>query len=583
MRRNTDMQNAVRNLQLRQTMLTEKAEYIRANYGIQHIDEAFEALVTGLLFDIDFDAIEPEEKVGGAQEKQIDIIRIEDDEEQNFAHIHIIQTKNHTRGFSSNTLIKMRSGLGWLFDIPAADYTKLSNERLVNKIGEIRHLRQEYGCSNLSVSVYLVTKGDAQRLSDEFLQERKVLVDTYSNVGFRQFDFRELGAFELVELLNESERSGRKIDADIGIVYDVNKRSLIEYVAGDTKAVICTASGKELARVASLPPRDAIFDLNVRPFYGARGRVNADIQATCMSPEESSRFWFLNNGVTMICDRFDIVGDPDTARVKAFNLQIVNGCQTAVTLREAEERGELREDVHILLRIYATDSLSLTERITLTTNNQNRITDRDLRANDDVQRDIQRIMLERFGFHYERKNKEYRKLQGPKRKRILPNYKVAQAYLAIVRKKPSVARGYLGKIWAEHYEEIFGNATVEDLLASYLIYKVCADRARSLPDPVTTEVRIENDVKVYGTFHLARIVGYLATQDSWGTSNREAISDIIAAIQADESWLAPHYERALGVLLGIWETSLADNPNPTLFFKANEVQRQISRAIGNLS
>ena len=563
-------------------MLTEKAEYIRANYGIKRVDEAFEALVTGLLFDVDFDDIEPQEKVGGAQEKQIDVIRIENDEEQSFAHIHIIQAKNHTKGFSSNTVIKMRNGLAWIFNRPAAEYTKLSNERLANKIGEIRQLRQEYGCSNLSVSVYLVTKGDALRLSDEYLQERKILVDTYSNVGFRQFDFRELGAFELVELLNESEKSGRKIDANIGIAYDVNKHSFIEYVAGDTKAVICTTSGKELARVASLPPRDAIFDLNVRPFYGARGKVNADIQATCMSPEESSRFWFLNNGVTMVCDRFDIVTDPDNARVKAFNVQIVNGCQTAVTLREAEERSELREDVHILLRIYATDSLSLTERITLTTNNQNRITDRDLRANDAVQRDIQRIMLERFGIHYERKNKEYRRLQGPKRKSVVPNYKIAQAYLAIVRNKPSVARGYLGKIWAEYYEEIFGKATVEDLLASYLIYKVCADQAKSLPDPETPELRMENDVKVYGTFHLARIVGYLVTQDSWGTSNRDAISDMITSIQADDSWLAAHYEQALGVLREIWETGLADNPNPTLFFKANEVQKQISRAIGNL-
>jgi hypothetical protein len=204
----------------------------------------------------------------------------------------------------------------------------------------------------------------------------------------------------------------------------------------------------------STDPRDAIFDLNVRPFYGSRGRVNSDILATCTS-DESSRFWFLNNGVTMTCDTLDWTGDPDEPIIKVQNAQIVNGCQTSVTLREAWEKGDLREDVRVLLRVYATDNPGLADRITLTTNNQNRITDRDLRANDGVQVDIQTRMEDLYGYYYERKNKWYKGLRGSQKRRVVPNYKATQAYLAVVRFKPSIARGYLGKIWSDYYREIF--------------------------------------------------------------------------------------------------------------------------------
>ena len=96
--------------------------------------------------------------------------------------------------------------------------------------------------------------------------------------------------------------------------------------------------------------------------------------------------------------------------------------------------------------------------------NQNKVTDRDLRANDPVQRDIEKVMLAKYDHHYERKNKQHKSVRGPAKKKIVPSPKAAQAYLAIARRKPSNARGYLGAIWSDFYEEIFSNASVPDLL-----------------------------------------------------------------------------------------------------------------------
>lgn len=565
----------VRNLRIRQTWLEEQTAQIRQDYGYKGDDEAFEALALSLLFDLDYEAISPDEIVDGGQDKQIDIIRIEDDEDRGVANIYIIQAKA-TPGFSSTTVVQLRNGLSWIFERPRSEYSKLDNKALANKIDEIRQLRIDYGAANLSVAVYFVTLGDTRDLSTEYLQERKILVDTYSHVGFGSFTFREIGAFELVELLNETERAKRKIDVDIPLVYDVNRPSVIQFSTTDTKAVICTVTGVTLARIASSEPRDAIFDLNVRPYYGSRGEVNSDILSTATG-DEASRFWFLNNGVTMVCDRFDFVPDPDKPIVKVYDAQIVNGCQTSVTLREAMEKKGLRDEARVLLKIYATGNPSLVERITLTTNNQNRITDRDLRANDEVQYDIQRIMKDRYGYYYERKNRQFRTLKGDQRSYIVPNYKAAQAFLAIVRRKPSVARGYLGKIWSEYYREIFENATVEDLLASYLIYRYCAKQSRAMFDHSWTE----SEVAVYGAFHIARVCGCLLTQDKWGGKQRDAIAKLIKSLEVG-AVMEDTYKKALQIMIEIRKASRKDYPNPTLYFKAGDVQKSIERTLSDI-
>jgi len=572
-------QTEVSNLRMRQTWIAEQVESIKNLFNYETLGEAFQALVISILFNFDYESIQPEEIVDGGQDKQIDIIRIDDDDEQGYAHIHLVQAKN-TKGFSSNVLIEMRNGLSWVFERPKSEYQSLENAAFVNKIDEIRDLRLRYGAANISVSVYFVTVGDTQALSNEFLQEKKILLDTYSNVGFSEFNFRELGAFEVIEIINESERAKRCVDIDIPIVYDVNQSSLMQYRSGDTKALICTVTGHTLAQVASTEPQDAIFDLNVRPFYGSRGKVNRDILATCTT-EESARFWFLNNGVTMTCDNFDWTRDPDKPMVKVYNAQIVNGCQTSVTLRQAWTNNELKDDVRLLLRIYATDNLDLAERITLTTNNQNRITDRDLRANDSVQIDIQKIMKERFEYYYERKNKQFRSMRGSQKQRIVPNSKAAQAYLAIVRRKPSIARGYLGKIWSDHYKEIFGNATVGDLLASYLIYRYCYSQARSARKNSSLD-RTQGEVAVYGLFHIARICGYLLLNDEWGGKHEETVGAFINQLEDDASVLAQAYDDASHILIEIREQSMSEYPTPTLYFKAGEVQKNIEQKIASM-
>jgi hypothetical protein len=561
------------NIAIRQTWIEEHTAKLSSELD-EPEDDAFLLLAASLFLGVSPDEIETEDIVDGTQDKQIDFVHIEDNSDGGEAEILIFQTKN-TRGFSSNTLIQLRNGLTWIFEKPKAQFSKLQNESFKSKINEIREIKTEYGPANLTVRVFHISNGDTSELSDEYKQELETLVAQYSNVGFGAFDFRAIGASELFDLLNEGERNRRSINLDLPIQYDVNRPSIMDFAQGDTKSFVCTVSGVEIAKAAQAQPRDSIFDLNVRPFYGTKGKVNRDILATCTT-DEAIRFWFLNNGVTMVCDSFDFNRDPDQPLVKIVNAQIVNGCQTTVTLREAFEGGLLDPRVKLLLRVYATSNPGLVEKITLTTNNQNKVTDRDLRANDPVQRDIEKVMLEKYEHYYERKNKQHRSLRGSAKRKIVPSPKAAQAYLAIARRKPSNARGYLGAIWSDFYEEIFTAATVPDLLLTYKLLQYCRDQAK-LAKRSTDLPRSEVSCRVYGVFHIARAMGWKLMQDKWGNANLQAVEKALKAFRP--SSIASIYTEAAKTVADVRRVDEKAHPVPAMYFKNSISQRKLNSSL----
>jgi AIPR protein len=186
----------------------------------------------------------------------------------------------------------------------------------------------------------------------------------------------------------------------VSIRYDANNPSLIKYHAEGLKGLVCSTSAKEIAKIVLNDATGAVFDSNIRRFLGTRGAVNADIMRTCSDTSVSNQFWFLNNGITVICDTFDPVTDPDNAHVKIKNMQIVNGCQTATALALVEKAGKLATDTRVMLRVYETADAQLVDKIVLTTNNQNKISSRDLRSNDKVQIDMQEA-FSKYNLYYE--------------------------------------------------------------------------------------------------------------------------------------------------------------------------------------
>ena len=528
-------------MNLRQQIIQTNIEKTAANLRISE-DLAFVRLVHSLVTGISLYAFDENDLVEGGQEKQIDTFTITQDGDQ--AEVYVIQCKS-TETFSSNALVLFKNGLDWILNKRRKEIEKLGNTRLRDRILEFRSVQSGIGPSNIRFIAVFATNGLTNDLSAEFKQERKAILDQYNNGTFESFRLDILRADELTSIINAIEKRVRKFNTEIKIRYDANNPSLIKYHAEDLQGAVCSVPAKEIAAIVNNDPQGYVFDSNIRRFLGLRGAVNSEIMATCSNPETSFLFWFLNNGITITCDRFDAVTDPDNPHIKIENMQIINGCQTATALALADKEGKLAPDTRVLLRIYQTASPDLVDQIVLTTNNQNKISSRDLRANDPVQTDMERGFL-LYSYFYERKLRQYENQTKIDTQRILPNEVVAQAYLSIVLRKPSDGRGRKYKIWSELYQDIFaGRHVIEPYVLSILIFRA-TQKWLHASSFINDAEELRRKVANSGMFHVARIAAFFYRNgDKWNLPLDELKDQIIELTNSRttfETYISKGYE-----------------------------------------
>jgi hypothetical protein len=549
---------------LRQQLIADRVANLVTSIGIPQ-DQAFERFVHSLVTGQSVHSLDPADWVDGTQDKQIDLISIEEDDDE--AEVFIISAKL-TDGFSSNAIILMRNGLGWMFNRPRTEVATISNEAFRDKILEVRSVLSGIGPSNLTVRCYFAANGLTSALSNEYEQEVRGILAEYDNGTFAEFSFETLGADELVGLLNRIEKKSRSIEADVPIRYDANTPSLIRYQTQGLKGIICTANARDIATLVIADPSGALFDSNIRRFLGKGKSVNADILKTATDAASSYLFWFLNNGVTIVCDSCDPVTDPDNPKVKITNLQIVNGCQTATALAHAERDGVLRPDTRVLLKIFETTDPTLSSRIVLTTNNQNRISTRDLKANDAVQLDMQR-RFERYNLLYEHKINQYATTTLTAGQRIVSNEDVGQAFLAIALKKPGDARRRKYKVWTTNYAEIFSGSSVEPHVICLLLYQAAntwAKTARRAPGITELRRKLINNALL----HITRIAAFLWRGSDSFAEPVATLEAQIATLQSTSTVVNPHFDNALNRLEALI------NANPDF---ANDVDGALKSAL----
>jgi len=161
-----------------------------------------------------------------------------------------------------------------------------------------------------------------------------------------------------------------------------------------------------------------LFARNIRGYLGDTG-INQEIRKTLR--KDPGSFWYLNNGITIVCDDAVLESSSGHERMVISNPQIINGQQTSYAL-SAEPRGAARAQVSVRLINIAKDGNvndfavydEIVARIVEATNSQNKIKASDLRANDRLQVGLERS-LHQLGYFYQRKravHTEIAKLAG---------------------------------------------------------------------------------------------------------------------------------------------------------------------------
>lgn len=126
-----------------------------------------------------------------------------------------------------------------------------------------------------------------------------------------------------------------------------------------------------------------IFRDNPRGPLG--NKVNTSIKRTLLDETERKRFHLLNNGITATCYSWRLNGN----RLVVQDFQVINGCQTTVTLWNA--RAVIRNDPRVLITVKLTECpYGFGPTIARTTNSQAALRAEDFISNEAVQIRLQR-------------------------------------------------------------------------------------------------------------------------------------------------------------------------------------------------
>lgn len=214
---------------------------------------------------------------------------------------------------------------------------------------------------------------------------------------------------------------------------------------------------------------DRLLEKNIRRYLG-RNTINEQISHTLLDTDKRQNFFFYNNGITMICDKFKYNGLQERDwKVILDDLQIINGGQTCRTILQTLQDNENIDfsQTFILVRIYeVTDDEDVINDITFATNSQNPVDLRDLKSNDTIQKLLETASKD-LGYIYKRKR------DNQNTANVIPATVAAEAVLAVWRGRPNLAKYRRNEFFDGYYNMIFDNLNAAQMIMAVLIFRYC--------------------------------------------------------------------------------------------------------------
>lgn len=288
--------------------------------------------------------------------------------------------------------------------------------------------------------------------------------------------------------------------------------------------------------------RRYVFEGNVRDFEG-EVEVNREIR-TSLEDSGAPQFWWLNNGVTILCSGV-------TSRGKTFHIedpQIVNGLQTSMVIFDHFSSGKKKSGTRrLLVRIVQADNQTTRDRIIRSTNRQTRVPDASLRATDEFQRDIETYFVHEGWFYDRRKN--YWKNQRKPADRIIQIPYLAQAVMAAVLGDPASARARPSSLIKDDkdYQRVFdGSRPIEVYLWAARAQKAADAFLRSDQASANSEERANLRFHLT-TVAVAQSLGHRvfnASQVTPLTGTEFTEDDLAAALVKLREAVAAHQEQS---------------------------------------
>ena len=418
------------------------------------LSRSYTLLTMKYMLDIDED-VASDCIVDGNNDFAIDGIYFTEPQNEYF-DIYIYQIKYSSKldkdyGIKEIDIIKMIESIKKFFSIVEYD----TNNKLHQKLIDINNLLEEFNIPNFHI--YFCNNGqgwsnNSQKLIDDFLDS--------SIENRKRFTFNYVNHNDVFKLFEKNKPvdcflnfSGRVIDEAINF-----KRAFVGKVSVSNIHSLMKEHGNRLLKQ------------NVRDFLGFSKVVNKAIKQTLVDDSKKNDFYFLNNGITFVCEKIDYATGSDSVRAKLSNAQIINGDQTSKTIEKVVEENpnENFNDTYVLVRVYQIDMDSENEfvnAITTATNSQNAIFAKDLKANDVIQQKIT-LGLKKYGINYLRRRNDRRAKKDDIRMEM-----VAEVLLSCLLKKPQDAKYRKSLHFTEeYYTDIFNESRINIEMIYFTVF-----------------------------------------------------------------------------------------------------------------
>lgn len=476
---------------------------------------AFSRLVLSNILEItDQDAVDC--ITDGGNDRGVDAVYISESQKTIylFQFKHCEKYEKSSKYFPGEAVDKIASVFPF-FECESPDEEKQLNPALLRKVRAIRSCLQEE-----LYHFQIVLCSNASPMAETELSRLQKLVSPYNYVDVKCIHCRELARLFAAPRIQAEMRSLR---------YESNQ--IFERSDGNKRGLTCSANLGALVDFLRDPKNpvlidDNLFRQNVRLHLGSDNTVNHSIKSTLLGTQ-SPDFWYLNNGITIVCERFEYQPKM-TSPIRLKNPQIVNGCQTANQIFSASLLNDVDLDgVAVSVRIIETADFQLVGRIAEATNSQTAIRGRDLRANDEVQQKIEAGMAE-LGFYYERKRNQHP--NSPMDKTI-DALRAGQAILAYYLSKPDKSKTATDKIFDEFYREVFdpNRFTAQDILIAVQLLNMIEVRKEMAKREMTSVTRhfFQEEWLVEGSFHVLYVLGLLADRSMIPRTSVESVSALL--------------------------------------------------------
>ncbi len=241
---------------------------------------------------------------------------------------------------------------------------------------------------------------------------------------------------------------------------------------GKEQSLITNIKAKSLKENYKRYAKSGLLAMNLR-FYISNKKVDEDI--TNSIRKRGNEFWYLNNGIIIVCDDYEIVNGK---YLKLKNFSIVNGGQTTHLIGSIPFDDDFAVSCKVIKQKYPSEeeNIEFISRVAEASNSQKPIKSIDIIANRVEQRRLKNRLAE-SGIFMQVKRGEAAigelKAAYPEAWQRTKNDELAQLLYSGVYQKPGIARSSKNSLFTNYakYNEIFGPEYNTDLIRDILVLR----------------------------------------------------------------------------------------------------------------